>query len=131
MKFAVALALAASTAAWGHERRAADTIKPSKTVRHIYRVQGCSADAGKEVLAAFERESSTLTFDLYLICTEQAWRGFLKSHKFPATVVAVTDWEKGRIFIGPGPLRDAVLLKYTVKHELQHLRCKCSLGETS
>jgi len=96
--------------------------------RNVYPMQGCSQTDVQEAVNAFAEESAP-SFDLYVVCAEKPWSGFLSAHHFPLTVAAATDWKESRIFIGPKPLHDTVLLRHTVEHELEHLRCRCDLGE--
>src|SRR5258708_5785569 len=96
--------------------------------RNVYPIEGCSNANVRSALDAFQQENAP-GFDLYVVCTEKSWQSLLKAHHFPSTVAAITDWKEGRIFIGPKPLVDTALLHFTVSHELEHLRCRCDLGE--
>jgi len=97
--------------------------------KNVYPVEGCSKEGVLLVVSAFQQAKSPIAFDLYVICTEKAWQDFLKAHRFPASVVALTDWKAGRIFVGPHPINDEANLHRTAVHELKHLTCHCNLGE--
>jgi len=64
-----------------------------------------------------------------VICDAATWQAFLKAHNLPSTYAAITDWMGERIFIGDVAIKHSTLLPKVVKHELEHLRCRCSLGE--
>jgi hypothetical protein len=104
-------------------------IPCSAQPRNVYPLEGCSQADVREAIDAFARESAP-SFDLYVVCVDKSWTRILSAHRFPSTVAAMTDWKESRIFIGPKPLRDTVLLRHTVEHELEHLRCRCDLGES-
>jgi hypothetical protein len=98
---------------------------------HVHAVGTCNPEMIQSVIHLFLIQPTAPTFQLYVFCQAQDWRDFLNRSGKPFNAIALTDWTHGKIYLGPKNLDEPTLLRQTIRHELDHLRCACLLGETS
>lgn len=95
----------------------------------VHAVGACNPQTIAATIHLFALQDPTPTFELYLFCQAADWKEFLIHFKMRVDTNAFTDWTHGRIYLGPRNLDDPIALRQTIKHELDHLRCACLLGE--
>jgi hypothetical protein len=78
----------------------------------------------------FKDFDGAFSFDLYVVCRQVEWEDYMRRCSLSPATIAMSDWKRGIIWLGPKALEDAIKMREAIKHELAHLRCRCSLGET-
>lgn len=91
-------------------------------------VGGCNEDAAK-VLTLFQEAAAAPRFDLYVICDPAQWHTLAIRNDFKETSFSFTVLHKGMIWFGPKAISTPTQIRESVRHELEHLRCDCDLGE--
>lgn len=96
--------------------------------RHINVVGGCNALA-QDAADLFEKQGNAPAFDLYVICNYSDWHALAVKNDFTESNISFTVLHKGMIWLGPKALTNPAKLREAIRHELEHLRCDCDLGE--